>query len=155
VIDVTVVLYGTVTDPKDGTVRYQMQAISFKSGLGPEKKLWERLCRSDTHCRMAETKPYADWTLEELHKALFRSPGKEANRQILHKIVSEFPGAAEIDQTQVEKVIALLCEDPKEEEKRLTLRQLAERLFAEGIKAGVSQQALFEFIAHQAQKHHA
>lgn len=104
---------------------------------------------------MAETKPYADWTLEELHKALFRSPGNEANRQILHQIVSEFPGAAEIDHTQVEKVIALLCQDPKEEEKQLTLRQLAEQLFAEGITAGVSQQALFEFIAHQAQQHHA
>jgi hypothetical protein len=104
---------------------------------------------------MAETKPYADWTLEDLHKALFRSPGNEANRQILHKIVSEFPGAAEIDRTQVEKAIAFLCEDPKEEDKRLTLRQLSEQLFAEGIKAGVDQEALFDFMVKKAKEHHA
>jgi hypothetical protein len=122
--------------------------------LPRQKKTLERLYRSDTHSRMAETKPYAEWTLEELHEALFRSPGQDANRQILHQIVSEFPGAAEIDHAQVEKLIAMLCEDPKDEDKQLTLRQLSEQLFDEGIMAGVSQQALFEFIVKQAQKHH-
>jgi hypothetical protein len=101
-----------------------------------------------------ETKPYADWTLEDLHKALFRSPDKGANRQILGRIVSEFPGAAEIDQTHLEKLIAYLCENPKEEDKHLTLRQLSEQLFAEGIKAGVSQEALFDFMVKKANENH-
>jgi hypothetical protein len=104
---------------------------------------------------MAETRPYADWTLEELHNAVFRSPGSEANRQILARIVSEFPGVAEIDPAQVEKLIAYLCEDPKGEDKQLTLRQLSEKLFDEGLKAGVSQNALLEFIVAKAKEYHA
>jgi len=148
---------------ENGTYGYQTQAISFfylfnlpdLVNRGRQKKLLERLCRSDTHSRMAETKPYADWTLEDLHKALFHSPGKEPNRQILHRIVSEFPGAAEIDQTRLEKLIAYLCENPKEEDKHLTLRQLSEQLFAEGIQAGVDQEALFEFMVKKAKEHHA
>ena len=105
--------------------------------------------------RCATTSPTRGGHWKSCTKSFFVRPTKKTNRQILHKIVSGLPAAAELDQTRVENLITYLCEDPKAEDRHRTLGQISEQLVDEGLRAGVCQQALFEFIVKRAKEHHA